>query len=69
MPNCSVGPSKCEMKFSSKEIWYGLPENAWFPWQPLTLRDNYITGGYVALYECVATLLLGGYFLLFGRAP
>ena len=24
MPNCSVGPSECETKFSSKEIWYGL---------------------------------------------
>ena len=37
MPNCSVGPSECETKFSSKEIWYGLRENAWFPWQPLIL--------------------------------
>ena len=35
MPNSSVGPSECETKFSSKEIWYGLRENAWFPWQPL----------------------------------
>ena len=35
MPNCSVGPPECEMKLSSKEIWYGLRENAWFPWQPL----------------------------------
>ena len=35
MPNCSVGPSECEMKFSSQEIRYGLRENAWFPWQPL----------------------------------
>ena len=35
MPNCSMGPSECETKFSSKEIWYGLRENAWFPWQPL----------------------------------
>ena len=34
MPNCSVGPSKCEMKFSYKINWYGLCENAWFPWQP-----------------------------------
>ena len=35
MPNCSVGPSECETKFSSEEIWYGLHENAWFPWQTL----------------------------------
>ena len=35
MPNCSVGQSECEMKFSSKEIRYGLRKNAWFPWQPL----------------------------------
>ena len=35
MPNRSVGPSECEMKFSSQEIRYGLRENAWFPWQPL----------------------------------
>ena len=26
MPNCSVGPSECETKYSSKEIWYGLSE-------------------------------------------
>ena len=30
MPNCSVGPSECEMKFSSQKIRYGLRENAWF---------------------------------------
>ena len=30
MPNCSVGPSEYETEFSSKEIWYGLRENAWF---------------------------------------
>ena len=35
MLNCSMGPSKCEMKLSLKVIWYGLRENAWFPWQPL----------------------------------
>ena len=35
MPNCSVGPSEYETKFSSKENWNGLHENAWFPWQPL----------------------------------
>ena len=35
IPNCLVGPSECETKFSSKEIWYVLWENAWFPWQPL----------------------------------
>ena len=35
MPNYSVGPSKCEIKFTSQEIRYGLRENAWFPWQPL----------------------------------
>ena len=35
MPNCSVGPSECEMKFSLQEIGYGLGENAWFPWRPL----------------------------------
>ena len=35
IPNCPVGPSGCETKFSSKEIWYGLRENTWFPWQPL----------------------------------
>ena len=34
MPNCSVGPSECEMKFSSQEIRYGLRENAWFLWRP-----------------------------------
>ena len=34
MPNCSVGPSECETKFSFKETWYGLRENAWFTWQP-----------------------------------
>ena len=35
MPNCSVGPSEWEIKFSLQEIWYGLRKNAWFPWQPL----------------------------------
>ena len=35
MPNCSVGQSEFEMKFSSQEIRYGLRKNAWFPWQPL----------------------------------
>ena len=33
--NCSVGPSESETKFSSKEIWYGLREIAWFPWHLL----------------------------------
>ena len=27
---------------SSKKIWYGLYENAWFPWQPIAdLRMGY----------------------------
>ena len=34
MPNCTVGPPGCETKFSSKEIWYGLHKNAWFPLKP-----------------------------------
>ena len=39
MPNCSVGASECETKFS-KEIWYGLRENAWFPWQHGTFSNS-----------------------------
>ena len=27
MPNCLVGPSECEVKFSSQEIRYGPREN------------------------------------------
>ena len=36
MPNCSVGPSECEKKFSLKMVW--ACENAWFPWQPKDLE-------------------------------
>ena len=27
MPNCLVGPSECETKFSSKENWYGIRDD------------------------------------------
>ena len=28
-------PPECETKVSSKNFWFGLSENAWFPWQPI----------------------------------
>ena len=35
MPNSLLGPPGCETKVSSKFFWFGLFENAWFPWQPI----------------------------------
>ena len=30
-----IGPPERKTKLSSKQIWYGLCENALFPWQPI----------------------------------
>ena len=30
-----IGPPECETKVSSKKIWFGLCEIAWFLWQPI----------------------------------
>ena len=35
VPNCSLGPPGWETKVSSKKIWFGLCEIAWFPCQPI----------------------------------
>ena len=32
VPNCSTGPLKCKTKLYLKIYWFGLCENAWFPW-------------------------------------
>ena len=35
VPNCSLGPPGWETKVSSKKIWFGQREIAWFLWQPI----------------------------------
>ena len=35
VPNCSLGPPGWETKVSSKKIWFGLCESAWFLCQPI----------------------------------
>ena len=35
VPNCSLGPPGWETKVSSKKIWFGLCEIAWFLCQPI----------------------------------
>ena len=35
VPNCSLGPPGWETKVSSKKVWFGLCEIAWFLWQPI----------------------------------
>ena len=39
MPIFLVGPSECETKFSSKDIWYGLCENAWLHDNPYIILE------------------------------
>ena len=50
MPNCSVGPSECEMKFSSQEIRYGLREMHGFHGNRLYDSRDWVVGLQIQSY-------------------